>query len=229
VVFAAVGAVLLGLMREGRGATREWALGAVYIGSSALIILAGGAIPQEVHDINDILFGNAIAIEREQMISTVLVACAVLLLNGLLARQLVALGFDPETARAHGVPVRLLDGLLFVSMGLAAATCTRVVGALPAFAFAVFPGAGALLVVRDARALTAVAGVIGAAAAFLGYWASFSLSLPTGACMAAMAGVLYLAIRLGRAVRRKGPAQVIAPSTAPAGQDQHTETSRARE
>lgn len=200
--FAAAGALILGWVRESRGTTREWTLGGVYVGASALIVLIGGVIPQELHDVNDILFGNAIAIEREQLIATALTASAVLLLHGWLARPFVAVGFDAQTAEAHGAPVRLLDALLFVSMGLAAATCTRVVGALPAFAFAVFPGACALLLTRDARALVAVAAVIGALDAFLGYWASFTLSVSTGASMAAVAALVFGALRLAVAGKR---------------------------
>lgn len=214
--FAAVGALGLGWMRESPGSTREWRLGAVYVGSSALIVLIGGVIPQELHDVNDILFGNAIAIEREQLIATALTGVAVLGLHAWLARPFAAVGFDAQTAEAHGVPVRLLDALLFVSMGLAAATCTRVVGALPAFAFSVFPGACALLVVRDARAVIALAAVVGALDAFLGYWASFAFSVSTGACMAAVAGGVFVAVRLavaaGRALGGLGRKAPPAPS-----------------
>ncbi|MFH0903529.1 MAG: metal ABC transporter permease [Pseudomonadota bacterium] len=195
IVFAAVGAIVLGLMREARGTTREWGLGGVYIASSALIVLIGGHIPQEIHDVNDILFGNAIAIEREQMATTAIVSSAVLLIHAALARPFVATAFDQQTASAHRVPVRSLDVLLFVSMGLAAATSTRVVGALPAFAFAVFPGACALRLARDARAVVAIAAGLGVLDAFLGYWASFVLSLPTGACMAAMALAVFIVVR----------------------------------
>lgn len=201
VAFASVGAILLGLVPERRDATREWTLGGVYLASSALVVLLGNSIPQEIHDVGDVLFGNAIAIERSQMLVTAGLAGGVLLVHALLARQFVASAFDPHTAEAHGAPVRLLDALLFVSMGLAAATSTRVVGALPAFAFAVFPSMAALRLTPDARPAVAAAAVLGAVSAFLGYWASFTLSLPTGACMAAAAVGVFAVVRGFAALR----------------------------
>jgi ABC-type Mn2+/Zn2+ transport system permease subunit len=202
IAFAIAGAVALGLHREARGATREWALGAVYVVSSALVLLAGGFIPQELHDVNDILFGNAIAIERAQMIEAVAISIAVIAANGALARPFWAVAFDPAAAEAHGLPVRGLEALLFLTMGIAAATATRAVGALPAFAFSVFPSAAALALVRDPRAVAAVAGALGALCAFLGYWASFVLSLPTGASMAAVSAIVFAAARGLAAARR---------------------------
>ncbi|MCK9463915.1 MAG: metal ABC transporter permease [Proteobacteria bacterium] len=202
ILFAIAGAVALGLFRESRGATREWWLGAVYVASSALVLLVGGYIPQELHDVNDILFGNAIAIERAQMFETAAISFAVIAVHGAMARPFWAVAFDAGTAEAHGVPVRGLEALLFLTMGLAAATTTRVVGALPAFAFAVFPSAAALALVRDARAVVAVAALLGALCAFLGYWASFELSIPTGASMAVVAGAVFLVAR-GAATRLK--------------------------
>jgi ABC-type Mn2+/Zn2+ transport system permease subunit len=200
IAFAAVGALVLGLKRETPGTTREWGLGAAYVVASALIVLVGGYIPQEIHDVGDILFGNAITIERGPMIETAVASAAVLLMHGALARSFVATAFDPQTARAHGVPVGVLDALLFVSMGLAVAMCTRVVGSLPAFAFAVFPGAAAMRLVRGAKAVVTVAALVGALDAFVGYWASFVLSLPTGACMAAVAAAVFLILRVAAAL-----------------------------
>jgi ABC-type Mn2+/Zn2+ transport system permease subunit len=190
-VFAAGVALLLGFVRESRGSTREWLLGAVFVLASALVLLLGGLVSAEMHDVSDVLFGNAIALEHGPMVRAVTTSAAVLALNALLARPFVGVAFDPDTARAHGAPVRLLDALLYLSLGLAIAANTRVVGALPSFAFSVFPAAGALRLARDPLRVVLLAAVTGAAAAFLGYWASFELSLPTGACMATVAALLY--------------------------------------
>lgn len=204
-LFTAAGALALGFVREGRAVTREWLLGAAFVVSAAAVLLIGGAIPQGAHDVDDVLFGNAIALERAVMWQAVGVSVAVLALHVWLARPFVATAFDPETARAHGVPVRGLDAVLFLTMGAAIATNTRVVGALPAFAFAVFPGAGALTLVREARSLVLLAALTGALDAFLGYWLSFELSLPTGACMATVAAGLYALQALAAAFVKRRP------------------------
>ena len=201
-LFAMGGALTLGLWREGPHATTESRLGAVFIACSALTLLIGGAIPQELHDIQDILFGNAIMIERSEMFITVGLSVVVIALHAWLARAFVATAFDPTTLAAHGVRTRLLDGVLFLSMGLAVASSTRVVGALPAFAFAVFPGRAALGLSTRPRGVVAIAAILGAASAFFGYWISFQFSLPTGACMATVAFAVWLLASVPRWIRR---------------------------
>lgn len=203
VIFAAVGALLLGLLSESKDTTREWSLGAVYLVSSALILLVGGSIPQELHDVNDILFGNAIAIERNQMVFTVMISLVLLGIHLLLAKVFMAVAFDSVTLAAHGVPVRWLDALLFLTMGLATAFSTRIVGALPAFAFSVFPPAAALLIVHNIRLIIVTAALLGAISAFIGYYASFVFSLPTGACMAMSALLIYIMAQLFNLTQRQ--------------------------
>jgi len=201
-LLACTGAMVRGLLRERGNMTREWLLGALFVAASAAILLVGGMIPQELHDINDVLFGNALAVENELMIEVVVMAVLVLALHLALARTFLVHGFDPETAAAHGIPVRLLDSVLFLSIGITIATGTRVVGALPEFAFAVFPGMAAMALGGSPTLVILVASLLGAASAFTGYWASFELSLPTGACMAVASFATYLAAkaasRLGR-------------------------------
>lgn len=207
-LFACGGALALGFVREGRQATKGWIMGAVFITASATVLLLGGMVQQEMHDVNDVLFGNAIALSQGQMWQALVVSALVLGLHLWLAKLFLSYAFDPATARAHGFPVRLLDSVLFLSMGLAIAAGTRVVGALPEFAFAVFPGMTALRLVRRARWLVVVSAVLGASIAFLGYWISFEWALPTGATMAVVALAIYLPVQSFdriRAALRTGP------------------------
>lgn len=200
-LFACGGALALGFVREGRQATKGWIMGAVFITASATVLLLGGLVQQEMHDVNDVLFGNAIALSQGQMWQALVVSVLVLALHLWLAPLFLSYAFDPVTARAHGFPVRLLDSVLFLSMGLAIAAGTRVVGALPEFAFAVFPGMTALRLVRRARWLVVVSAVLGAAIAFLGYWISFEWALPTGATMAVAALAVYLPVQSFERIR----------------------------
>jgi ABC-type Mn2+/Zn2+ transport system permease subunit len=204
VLFACAGALVLGFVREGTRITREWLMGAVFIGSSVVVLLLGGIIGQELHDVTDVLFGNAIALSTGHMVQALLMSGTVLLLHFWLAPMFLSYAFDPVAARAHGIPVRLLDSVLFLSMGVAIASGTRVVGALPEFAFAVFPGMAALSLVRQPRLLVLVAAFFGALVAFLGYWASFKLSLPTGATMAAVALLLVVVVKGVKGVVGRG-------------------------
>ncbi|PKN31964.1 MAG: hypothetical protein CVU63_21220, partial [Deltaproteobacteria bacterium HGW-Deltaproteobacteria-20] len=81
-VVTLVASLLLGWMPEPRRLSRDAVIGVAYVLASALILIIGDRIPQDSHDINDILFGNAVAVETNQMIIAVVVAGIVLVVHG---------------------------------------------------------------------------------------------------------------------------------------------------
>ena len=166
-------------------------IGIAYVTAAALIIGVGAKVPQESHAVDDVLFGNAVMTSVPQMIAAIGVSAAVLLLHVLLFRPFMFISFDPMTARAQGLPVRALDAVLFLSMGLVIAVATKTIGAMPVFAFSVLPPAAALRLVGRTRAAFILAPLMGAAAAFTGYYVSFTLDLPTGACTVGTAAAFY--------------------------------------
>ncbi len=192
-------ALLLGWMPRPRRLSREAIIGMAYVISSALVVMIGDRIPQESHDIKDILFGNAVAVEQGQMYVALCVAGAVLIVHGLMLRPFLLASFDSDTARAHGVPTRIVDAALFLTMGLTISTATKTIGAMPVFAFSILPASAALKLFHDIRLVFLSAALIGAASAFLGYYISFVWSFPTGACMVAVTALFYVpAAILGR-------------------------------
>lgn len=191
-VITLAGAFVLGWMPEARHLSREAIIGVAYIVASAGVILIGDRISEGTHDIHNILFGNAVMVERSQMLTIVAVAIGILIVHALMLRPFLHVSLDPETAKAHGVPVKSVDALLFLTLALAISTGTKTLGAMPIFAFTVLPAAASLKLFESTRVIFIAAFLIGAASAFLGYWGSFSFSLPTGASMAVTAGLFFV-------------------------------------
>jgi zinc transport system permease protein len=191
--------------------TRESLLGFVFLASGAGAVIVGDRITQEAHDLSAILFGSAVVVQR---IDLVLVSAATVLLLGghLLAwRALVFAGFDPMGARVQGLPVRALDGFLFVSVGLAVALCTRALGALPVFAFSVLPAMAALVLTSRIALVFGLAGLFGTLAGVGGYAVSFRAELPVGATQTALAVLVLGAALLGRSLFGRTRASRAAP------------------
>ncbi len=195
-------ALLLGWMPEPRRLSREAMIGIAYVAASALVIIIGDRIPQDNHDIKNILFGNAVAVEESQMIVALVVSAVVLVVHLAMFRPFLLVSFDADTAQAHGVPVRAVDAVLFLTLGLTISTATKTIGAMPVFAFSVLPAAAALKMCHDVRVVFISAALIGAASAFFGYWASFVWSFPTGASTVVMA-VLFLIVAEAFALLRE--------------------------
>jgi zinc transport system permease protein len=198
-LFALGGSALFSLNLEHRRLAGESVIGLGYLVAAAgvILILNSPRIAEEAHEVNDLLYGNAVAVQPEQIWIMAVAATCVLLPHLLFRRELVFVAFDSETARTLGMRTRLFSLLLFLSVGVAISTATRAIGALPVFAFTVVPAAAALLLVSRLTSVFALAVAVAASSAALGYYVSFRLSLPTGASMVIVAA-LWLLPGLGR-------------------------------
>ncbi|WP_329408151.1 metal ABC transporter permease [Nocardia vinacea] len=93
--------------------------------------------------LTNLLFGTIAGVTDDQV--TLLLAAGILCLGllGLLGRPLLWASLDPETAAAHGVPVRLVGAAFLLLLGIAAAGTSQVTGSLLVFALLVAPAAAA--------------------------------------------------------------------------------------
>ncbi|MEZ4227107.1 MAG: metal ABC transporter permease [Polyangiaceae bacterium] len=184
---------------------RETLVGLTYLAASAAAVLVGDRITQDAHDITAILFGTAVLVRSEDLRLVLGVGSVVLGLTFFFHRAFLFAGFDPEGARVHRLPVRLLELLLWVLVALTASVTTRAIGALPVFAFAVLPAMAALALVERVRVALVVAAVVGAASGGLGYLFAFFFEFPVGASQALTATVILLGCLLAARLRRGPP------------------------
>jgi zinc transport system permease protein len=200
-VLSTVVSALMGFIFRVRRTTTESAVAFVYLAAAALAIwvLSSPSIVQEAHEVGDLLFGNTVAVRKEHLEELGVVAFLVIAALGVFFKELLFVSFDRETAQTLGLPVNLLDLVLYVSLGLSVTVATRAIGALPVFAFLVLPAGAALIVCSSVRGVV-VLSVVGAwLAATAGFYLSVLESWPTGpmmvVCAAAywpLAGALHL-------------------------------------
>jgi zinc transport system permease protein len=147
------------------------------------LILNSPRVTQEAHEVNDLLYGNAVVATRSQLTIMGAAAIVVAIIHALFSKEFIFTVFDPEMAHTLGVKTRSWSLLLFLTFAVAISVSTRAIGALPVFAFMVIPPAVALLLGERRWKVFVISVVIGVVSAFAGYYASFRWSLPTGASM----------------------------------------------
>ena len=187
--FSVAGALLLGMALHGRRLPAESGVGTTYVLAGALVVLGANRLVHAAHDLNAMVFGNAVAVPLADLLILTGVALACAVVHTLFAKELVFVSFDGETAAALGYRTGRWNALLFLTLGLAIPVTARVLGALPVFAFLTIPAAAALLVASRLRAVFALAAAIGVFAAAGGYLLSWFWQLPTGATMVVLAGL----------------------------------------
>ena len=203
--FALGGAALFSLNLGHRRLAGESVIGLAYLVASSLVlvILNSPRIAQEAHEVNDLLYGNAVAVPPAQIIIMAVTAAVVFVIHAGFAKELMFVAFDPEMARTLGFRTKAWNLLLFLTIGGAISVATRAIGALPVFGFMIIPPAAALLLASRLRTVFALAVGIALASAALGYYVSFVFSLPTGASMVLVAALFLLPgfVNLARGAR----------------------------
>jgi ABC-type Mn2+/Zn2+ transport system permease subunit len=203
-----VGAILLSLITAAIlaadprrfGLSREMVLGLLFASTSGAAVLVGSRITQEANDIQAILFGTAVAVSPEDMHRLAWSGGLVIAVQIWLLRGFAFASFDPLAARVQGLPTRLLDLILLLSVGAMVGEAARALGALPAFAMSTLPGMAALLLVRGPLPMTfALAALLGAAGGVGGYLVAFFHEFPVGSAQTVTAAaivVIALIVRL---------------------------------
>lgn len=170
-------------------------LGFVFLVGACGTLIVGTRIVEELQDVQTLLFGTAVAVLPEDLFELALVGATVLALHVWWRRGFVAVSVDFTDARVRGLPVALLDFALLASLAVMVATTTRILGALPAFAFSVLPAFAALSLSRNVGQALIFAAVLGGAAGFSGYLLAFLWELPVGAAQTAVAALIAIGAR----------------------------------
>jgi manganese/iron transport system permease protein len=204
---AAVAAVVTALgvgWVQRRGPTRsDTAIGVLFAGMFALGVFLFSRIPNYVGDLFGFLFGDVLAIGLGDLLSLSILSVVVLLIVGVLRKELLFATFDPLGAAAAGLPVRLLDDLFLVLVAVAIVVSLQAVGIILVVAMLVTPAATAqLLTIRFAR-LIGIAAAIGIVAPIVGLYLSYWLNAASGATIVIVESVLFAAALGYRAIRER--------------------------
>ena len=189
-VFAAAAAAVfsLHLARRRLAAETVIAIGYLVAAASVIVILNSPRVTQETHEVNDLLYGNAVAVPEGALLIVLGVTVSLLAVHAFFYKDFVFVSYDGEMARTLGYRTWLWDLMLFETFAIASSVTTRSIGALPVFGFMVLPPAAALLLATRLWQAFALSVVFALISTGLGYFISWHYSLPTGASMVVVAG-----------------------------------------
>lgn len=201
-----VGATLLGFVvitllltdRTPESDRRDAYLGLAFLLGSSGTLIVGTQIVQEIQDIETLLFGTAVAVLPEDFTQLLVVCGVITALHLWWRRGFVAVAMDRTDAKVRGLPVGILEVALLGSLALGISVTTRILGALPAFAFSVLPAMAALHLVANVNRGLFLASIFGGIMGLVGYFVAYVWDFPVGASQTMVGVVLYMfALALG--------------------------------
>ncbi len=175
-------ALLTGYLKENSRVKEDTVMGIVFSGMFGFGLVLFTKIETDQH-LNHILFGNVLGVTLGDLAETAVIAGGTLLLVLMKRRDLLLYCFDPNQARAIGLPVRTLHYGLLVLLALTIVSALKAVGIILVIAMLIAPGATAYLLTDRFERMLIIASATAMASAALGTILSFHIDGATGACI----------------------------------------------
>ncbi|GAB3763824.1 zinc transport system permease protein [Nocardioides ginsengisegetis] len=168
VAVAALGAVVIEVIRERGHTNGDVALALLFYGGLAGGVLLTGLAGQSATRLQEYLFGSITTISATDVWVTIALAAVVVLICVGLAPQLFAVSQDQEFAKVAGLRVRAYNVLVAVLAAVSVTVAMRTVGLLLVSALMVVPVATAQQVTRSFRSTLGTAMGLGVVASLGG-------------------------------------------------------------
>lgn len=154
-------------------------------------------------DVDNYMFGSVLAMTQVDVVLSVALCIAVLVLFILFYHKLFAVTFDESFSRATGLKVERYNTLLSILTALTIVLGMRMMGAMLISSLVIFPALTAMRLFKSFRGVVVCAAVTSVACFCAGLVASFTLSTPVGASVVVANLTLFLLSCLVSALRRR--------------------------
>ena len=201
----AFGTAALFALVVGHLSARDDAANADSVTALALVaaLAAGAVLASDVFEsgrrVDTLLFGSLLAIGPGDVAFALATAAVVVVASALLGGRWLAVGFDPEAARAAGVRSRAPELVLLLLVALVSVAALSAVGALLAAALLVVPAVTTRLVTNRMAAWQAATILLAAVEGVAGLWLSVQTNAPPGATIATLSGAVFALVAIARA------------------------------
>ncbi|MDI3328557.1 MAG: metal ABC transporter permease [Alicyclobacillaceae bacterium] len=187
-------ALVIAWLGRRRKSGMDTAVGVVFSSSMALGVLLISLVKWYTTDLTAYLFGDVLALRGGDVAAVVAVMAAVIAFMTLFYREMVFLTFDPEGARAAGVPGAWIDRAFLCLVAVGVVSAMQTVGVILVTALLVIPAATAWQIAKSMKHMMAAAVSVALFSALVGLYVSYYLNVASGAAIVLTAATVYGAV-----------------------------------
>jgi manganese/iron transport system permease protein len=184
-------ALFTGYLKENSRIKEDTVMGVVFSGMFGFGLVLFARVETDQH-LNHILFGNVLGVSVRDLVETAVIAGGTLLVVLVKRRDLLLYCFDPNQARAIGLPVRTLHYGLLILLSLTIVSALKAVGIILVIAMLIAPGATAYLLTDRFERMLVIAVAVALASAALGTLLSFHTDSATGALIVLVEAAVFV-------------------------------------
>jgi len=204
-LFAAIGT---GYLKDNSRIKEDTAMGIVFTGMFAIGLVLFSRIETDQH-LSHILFGDMLGVTWGDLIETGVIAVVTLAIILTKRRDFLLYAFDPQHARAIGLPVQVLHYGLLAMLSITIVASLKAVGIILVVAMLIAPGAIGFLLAKRFEAMLAIAATVAIGSGVLGTLISYAINGATGPCIVLIQAAVFLAALLfapgGGLLRKRVP------------------------
>jgi len=198
-----VAALLLLRMTEKSRMGADAAIAVTSASALAIGVIVTSLTTGMTTDVDSYMFGSILAMDSGDVVLSVAVCVAVLVLFILFYHKLFAITFDESFSRATGVKVGLYKTLLSVLTALTIVLGMRMMGAMLISSLVIFPALCAMRILKSFRSVVLCAALISVVSFCAGLTGSYLLSTPVGASVVVVNLAVFLACCVAAGTRKK--------------------------
>lgn len=219
-VFCLGGALFIGALGS-RAHDRDVVTGTTLAFATGLGLFFNSQATKSSNTMTNVLFGNLLAISRDQLVAFAVLLAVLGLCIGACYRPLLFSSVNAPVAEAKGVPVRALSVMFMVLLALAVTMAVQVVGTLLLFALIVTPAATAIALTPRPVLAMGISAVISVFSVWVGLGAAAIFNLPPSFLIVTIACGIWLAVWITGRRNSAGGASPSAQPVSDAGHGSH--------
>ncbi len=178
-----VAALVIAWLTRNQELKEDSAIAIVFVTMFALGIAIVSTQASYSADLSHILFGSINGISQSDLLMVAAMGAAVLLVILLLYKELLIVSFDLSLALSLRLPAERLRILLLLLIAVTIVASLQAVGIALMLALLITPAATARLLVNRLHHMVVIASLIGIVSGIVGFYASYYLDIPSGACI----------------------------------------------
>ena len=193
-VAGAVVALLIAAFSQRRHVRADSIIGIFFAAAFALGMVIISRTDGYSASLTSFLFGSLTGVSRSDIIVAASVCTLVIAVVVASGPQLNATCLDRETARAMGLPVVVLDIMLYLCVTAAVVISVSTIGNILVLALLITPAATARLLTTHLATMMWLSALIGALSSFFGIYLAWAIDLPAGATIVLTLTVIFLSV-----------------------------------
>lgn len=193
-----VGAFLLSLIKiNDKRLKQEAIIGIIYAICSAATVLLISKSAHGDSDIQEVLFGNVLAVSWEQITTIAIVFGILGILHFIFRKQFFNLTEMYEDDRGDEVGIfNIWNFLFYISIGLAIVFAVEIGGVIPVFAYLIIPSVCGIMLSKSNVVVILSALGLSVLGGFFGLNMSFNYDFPAGSSIVAVLGIIFVIVSI---------------------------------